>query len=83
MANEVVIVEEDRDNMFPLLNTYQLKALYVQVMRKYAEGENFYTFDPDIPAFGLGRKMRQEITRRIGDGWLVKYHEARRTDAND
>lgn len=75
------IIEDDKDNMFPLLNTKQLRALYGAVIRKYAENDNFFTFDIDHEAYGLAKKMRQEITRRIGDGWLTVYHQARRTDA--
>lgn len=78
---ETIIVEEDRENQFPLLNTVQLRALYGMVIRKYAQGENFHTFDVDETAYGLGRRMRQEITRRIGDDWLARYYESRRVDA--
>lgn len=81
MAGEVVILEEEKDNMFPLLNTLQLRALYGAVVRKYAEKDNIHTFDVDDEAYGLARRMRQELTRRVGDGWLVKYYPARRTDA--
>lgn len=75
------IIGEDKDNMFPLLNDVQLRALYGQVIRTYAKGDNFHTFNVEDEAYGLGRKMRQELTRRNGDGWLTRYFESRRTVA--
>ena len=78
---ETIIIEEDKDNQFPLLNNLQLRALYGMVIRKYASAENVHTFDVDDEAYRLGRRMRQELTRRSGDGWLTRYFPARRADA--
>lgn len=61
---------------FDIFNDVQLRALYGQVMRVFAAKSTFIDFDPDADEYELSRKLRQELVRRRGDGWLTRWHRA-------
>lgn len=71
-------VEHDPDNAFPVLNTLQLRGLYGAVIRNIVSVQDFPAYDPhkDPVLWSVALKMQKEITRRVGDAWLTKWHSA-------